>query len=305
MKIRTIKSQLNYCITQNTRIGESKRAFKNNRDNDNIKGQVFSVQYAENLRDTANAFSAWLKDKYPEVRLANDIKSAHVQEWINEKSPQWTQSTVNNKISQMGVIFLQMGNTFGRSDTKLEVEKPAEVKAYKVRTMPMDKTDLTEIRNLLQERRTESKQALEIACRCGLRSKEIARLHSDCINLDKWVLEVREGAKNGKSRDVPIRPQDRAYFADLKAQTAGGYVCKGVTEESLNRGIRRALKDADLSDKYPNSTIHAIRKMYAGERMQEEREKGLSERQAWSIVQAELGHGNQYRQALYNVYVKS
>lgn len=303
MKIRSLNNQINYCITQNTRIGESKRAFKSNPNNSDVKGQVFSVQYAENLRDTAKGFSNWMKSEYPEIRLVKNIKPEHIQEWVNVKSKQWTQATLDNHISRMTVIFQQVENTFNTS-IKLDIKKPIVIKAQEIRNIAMDRDDLQELRNELADRRTEAKTALEIAARTGLRSKEIARLHSDCINLEKMVVEVREGAKNGKYRDVPIREADRAYFLDLKERTKGQYVCKGVSEESLNKGIRRALDAIGKSDKYPDSTIHAIRKMYATERMQELREEGKNERAAWGIVQQELGHGSRFRQKLYNTYVK-
>ena len=47
--------------------------------------------------------------------------------------------------------------------------------------------------------RAGGRTALKITDRCGLRVKEIARQHSDRINTEKWVLEIREGAKGGKS----------------------------------------------------------------------------------------------------------
>lgn len=304
MKIRTIKNQLNYVISQNCRIGESKRAYKNNASNSDKQGQVFSVQYAENLRDTANQFAGFINKNHPEIRLANDIKECHVQEWIDEKSAQWSQKTVDNKISQMKVIFQQMGNTFGRNDVDININKPKTVKAHTIRNVAFSKDDIELLRQEMAERTTEGKKAVEIAYRCGLRSKEIARLHSSCINTDKWVLEVREGAKNGRDRDVPIRERDRAYFANLKAETAGDYVCHGVSEESLNKAVRRALSEIGLSEKYRDSTIHAIRKAYATERMMEERQNQDDERKAWEVVQQELGHGNRFRQNLYNTYVK-
>lgn len=304
MKIRTIKNQLNYVITQNTRIGESKRAFKSNPYNDK-QGQVFSVQYAENLRDTANQFSKFLNERYPEIRLANDIKQEHVQTWINEKAPMWSQKTIDNKVSQMQVIFQQMGNTFKRNDVNLDIKKPVCTKAHTIRDKAMSREDLEAIRQEMGNRQTEAKKAVEVAARCGLRAKEIARLHSSRINLDKGVIEVREGAKNGRNRDIPIRQEDRAYFADLKAETQGQYICKGVSEDSLNTGLRRVMKDIGISDKYPDTGIHAIRKLYATERMEQERQTGKDERKAWEVVQAELGHGKQYRQDLYNVYVKA
>lgn len=304
MKIRTIKNQFNYAISQNTRIGESKRAYKNNQNNDK-KGQVFSIQYAENLRDTANQFSNFLNTNYPQIRLVNDVKTEHVQAWIDEKAPMWSQKTIDNKVSQMQVIFTQLGNTFNRKDVELNIVKPHTEKAHTVRDKAMSREDLQLIRDEMQNRTTEAKKAVEICARCGLRAKEISRLHSSCINLDKGVIEVREGAKNGRNRDVPIRPQDRLYFEQLKAETQGQYVCKGVSEDSLNKGIRRVMECIGIADKYPDTSIHAIRKMYATERMEEERKNNQGERKAWEVVQHELGHGRGFRQDLYNTYVKS
>ncbi|WP_279238014.1 tyrosine-type recombinase/integrase [Candidatus Galacturonibacter soehngenii] len=143
-----------------------------------------------------------------------------------------------------------------------------------------------------------------MAYRAGLRVKEIARLHSDNINLEKGVIEVREGSKNGKFRDVSIRTPDIAYFTDLKEEMKGQYICRGVSEDSLNRGIRRVMQDLSLDKKYYATTIHSIRKLYASERMQEEREKGLNERDSWCVVQQNLGHGNKFREELYKIYIK-
>ena len=145
---------------------------------------------------------------------------------------------------------------------------------------------------------------MEITARTGLRIKEVARLHADRINIEKRVIEVREGAKNGKFRDVPIREKDLAFFRDLKERMAGQYVTRGVNEDTLNKGIRRGLQRAGLDKKYAATTNHALRKMYATERMEELRNAGLPERAAWLKVQQELGHGSQFREELFRVYVQ-
>ena len=303
MRIRSLKQQLNYCITQNCRIGESKRAARRD-PNNNLKGQVYSVQTAENLRSTAKSFSVWMRQEHPEIRMAALLRPEHVQSWVDANSKNWTEQTAYNKISQMRTIFIQVNNTYGCHLPPLEVDPPVKVKAHKIRDKRLEKEDFMLLRQEMQNRTTQARYAVEIAYRCGLRAKEIARLHADCINTNKWIIEVREGAKNGKHRDVPIREADRAYFAELKQEKAGDYICKGVQEDSLNHAIRRAMQDIGIADKYPCTSIHAIRKLYATERMGEERKKGLEEREAWSIVQQELGHGSDFRQKLYNTYVK-
>lgn len=303
MGVRSIRAQLNYAITSNTRIGQSKRAYQ--RLEDKKDGQIFSIQYAENLRETADAFSRFLNTNYPEVRLVKDIETKHIQAYIDAKHEHWSDKTLDNRISQFKVIAADINHTF-RLSQKWEIVKPERPeKAYKVRDKAMEKADFLRLREYFKDKTTEAKKAIEITARTGLRVKEVARLHADRINLDKGVIEVREGAKNGKYRDVPIQPQDRDYFVQLKRDNIGRYICNGVLEQSLCRGIRRALKDLDLDKKYPKTSEHAIRKMYAQDRYHAELEKCQDERRAWEVVQQELGHGERFRQALFNAYINT
>lgn len=62
-RCRSLKQQLNYAISDNCRIGHSKRA-----ENGTNTGYVYSVQYAENLRDTAKNLSNFLRLEYPEIK---------------------------------------------------------------------------------------------------------------------------------------------------------------------------------------------------------------------------------------------
>ena len=174
----------------------------------------------------------------------------------------------------------------------------------------MEKQDLLWIKDdLSQGNRSENAlRAVEIASRCGLRSKEIARLRTDCIDIENKCLHIIEGAKNGKKRDVPIRKKDLPYFEDLKNTCMyfnnSEYVTDGVSEDSLNKAIRRSLQRLGLDDKYKNTSIHSIRKSYATERYNEELKKTKDERKSWEKVQEELGHGNRFRKELFNTYIQ-
>ena len=168
----------------------------------------------------------------------------------------------------------------------------------------MAKNDLQSLRDTMQQSRSVGKIALEVTARCGLRVREVSHLHADRINLDKKVIEIREGAKGGKMRDVPIRDKDIAFFRELKEESKGGYVTHGCKEGSLNAGIRRAMKECGIAAKYERTTEHAIRKMYATERFEEEKSRGLTDKQAWCRVQEELGHGTKYRHELFKAYIK-
>lgn len=305
-RIRSLKQQFNYAISQSTHIGESKRAYKGSCSAQGISpaaDRIYSVQYAENLRDCAKSLSNFLNERHPEVRMARDIKSEYIQEWINSKSSQWSLKTAECRVSQIEKLQSVLNSTY-KIGVDWNVKPPEVVKADKIRTIGVDRADFERLREAMAGSDCGGKTAMEITARTGLRIKEVARLHADRINLDKRVIEVREGAKNGKFRDVPIREKDLPFFRELKERMAGQYVTRGVNEDTLNKGIRRGLQRAGLDKKYAATTNHALRKMYATERMTELRNSGLPERAAWLKVQQELGHGAQFRAELFRVYVQ-
>ena len=350
-KTRSIAQQLNYAINDNRRIGESKRGYKMTHDG-KTGAQIFSNMYSKALHDTAKSLGKFMKEMYPEVRMANQITSQHVQSYIDAMAPNWSRQTVENKISQIQKIGECINTTFpnkNRDKTELygieygikpnlyginselvtsdkqqygiksnlygieyrinnshpyEIEQPKNIGRESVRNMSIAREDIDLLRRNMPID-SNARICLEITSRCGLRVNEVACLKRENINLEKRYLEIREGSKNGKWRNVPIRDKDLDFFRNLYENTSHRYITHGVKPDSLNKGIRREMKELGISDKYLCTTNHAIRKAYASERMDEERAIGKSERKAWSIVQQELGHGSDFRQALYNAYIKN
>lgn len=302
-KTRSIHAQLNYCISQSCHIGESKRQYMQNH-NGQTDDRIFSIQHAKNLRETANSFSKFMKANFSDVKMAKDIKSEHIQSYLEANSKNWSKRTLETKAGQLTKIVSTVNSTY-HSNIKLDVTLPSEVKTVEtIRNKMMEPEDFQKLRSYFDGKKTQSAKAIEITARCGLRVKEVAHLKAENIDLEKNMIYVREGAKNGKFRDVPIREKDMPYFTELKANCATGYVTEGNTENALNKGIRRAMHDLKISEKYHCTGEHSIRKMYATDRMNEERAKGLDEKSAWSVVQEELGHTSTFRPELYRVYVK-
>lgn len=303
---RNLTQQLNYAICSSLHIGESKYQYKSDH-NGTVDGRIYAVQSAENLRATANSFGKFMKAHHPEIRMVRDITNVHLQEYINASSKKWTQKTTDSKVSDLRRIMDRAERRFGRLGCRpSEIVSPT-VAIYCKRDTAMSRADLEKIKDSFRGRssRSEGLTALEISSRTGLRIKEIARLETKNVDLEKGIIRVREGGKNGKYRDVPIRERDKAYFAEIKALRVGErFLCRGVGEDGLNRAIRREMKACGLDGKYNTTTNHAIRKLYATERMKEEVERGRSEKEAWQIVQVELGHGAVFREKLFNTYVK-
>lgn len=297
MAHRSISQQLQHTVRSNISLGHSKHAERSM----GVKNKIYSIQNSENMIQTAQQFGKWMTANHPEVRWAREINKEHVSQYIESKQGQWNATTQYTKASQITQLGKLVNETYHcHIDLQVDVAKPTS--EANIRNVAIDRADIASIKNALSPD-SNGRTAVEISSRTGLRIKEISHLRAEQINLDRKVIEVREGAKNGKHRDVPIRDKDISYFSDLKERIGSGYVTHGVKDDSLNRAIRRAMERVDISDKYRLTTNHAIRKTYARERYQEELDKRKSSRQAWSTVQEELGHGTQFRDKLFETYI--
>lgn len=301
MKRRSIKQQLLHVVNSHRSYGESKRAYKQSHDR-KTGGKMFSVERADIMRDTAKQFAKFLETHYPGVKWVREIPKEAAQAYIDSNIKNWTNATAAEYRSRLHTLQTQINNTYN-CNVCLETTLPERDTPDKIRDKAMEKSDLETIRADLASSRTMAKISIEITARCGLRVKEVARLRTDRIDLKNNVLHLKEGVKNGKYRDVPIRPKDREFFKELKEKTHYTYVTRGVSEDSLNKGIRRSLERCGLAGKYTKTTTHAIRKTYARERYLEELDRGKTTAQAWRIVQIELGHGKEYRPTLFETYI--
>lgn len=299
-----LKAELNNAISKSLRIGTSKRGYKE-KHNGKTDGLIFGVQTAETLRSTANQFSKWMDRNYPDVKVRH-ITAEHVNEWIREHEKTWSRKTVLDKMSDMRSIMDKAERVYHKC--RFDAERLCEVqgRAEKVRDRAMVRGDFEALKMSFWSRgsRSEAVTALELGGRFGLRINECAdyRNGTQGIDLENKLFNVV--GKNGKWRSIPIREKDLQYMTALKAHIGErGRLCGTTRAESLDRAIRREMERIGISESYERTTQHAIRKMYARERMEEEREKGLSERHAWEVVQNELGHGEKFRQPLYDAYV--
>lgn len=268
-------------------------------------------------RDTAKNLSNFLEQRYPEIKEVRDITPEHIQAWIDSRAENWTEKTLENHLCRIKYLEQQAQRAYGKDNVKFydkSIQRP--VTKESTRNKAMDRDDLNRLREEMKESKSFAKDALEISARCGLRIDEIAHLRAEDIDLKNKTLFVqREGAKNGKERTVPIRDKDIQYFKSLKERSPEKGYLTTIHAKSIDKTIRRYMsktidnKGQLLSEKYQKTTNHAIRKMYATERMNDLRgSEPLKDRKEemknWNQVSKELGHG-EGRTALYNTYCKS
>lgn len=306
-KIRSLKSQLNHAISESYHQ-TSKKADRENPEID-TKERTYSINRIEGLRSVADTFSKFMKENYPEVRMAKDITRDHVQAFCTSREKQWSERTAEERISQFKKLGHLINAQFGG---KNEIAKDIIIspKNPPQRTVSMDREDFEKLRSVASDSQSPAKDGLELGARFGLRSCEVVGLKGSEIDLEKGVIHIGDYAKGGRHRDIPIREKDRSYAEDLKERSGEGR-CVPLQAESYNRQVRRWMERAEINGKYPNTTEHAIRKMYVKERMEELRGEEAKdprtdkiEREAWEKVQVEIGHGEKMRIALYDTYAK-
>jgi len=309
-KVRTLKSQMNYLINDNVKIGQSKRVDRMNKAKD-FEANLYSNDRTENMRTFTIQIAIYIKAEYPDLKRVADIKHEHVQSFIDKNQSNWSSRTCREYISRFRKMETMIQKTYSRKCSfAKDLHYQSKEHELRTRDVKMDHNDIDKLKTIATSEREQ--RILEVSERVGTRAKELSYLKAERINLDKNVIEIRIGGKNDLHRDIPIRSKDLQYFKDLKAEMlekGQTYITGGVTEDTLNKDIRELINKADLSEKYVNTTIHAIRKTYATDRMEELRgpyilgSKAL-EMKAWDQVSKELGHGED-RLDQYKAYVKT
>lgn len=309
MKIRSLKEQMRYAINQSESLGHGKR-LENMDKNLNNKDRLYSIDRLENIRDFSNQFCKFLKVEYPEIRLAKEIKKEHAQAFLDKSAEKWTDKTALEYKSRFCKLDLILQKTFHTREFSKDLNIPiCQKESTRVIAMKQEHLEMIRQSYFNRDSKSAGRDAIEIASKTGLRVKEISRLKASQIDLKRGIL-VNVWRKGNKHMDLKIREKDISYFSDLKQRMGEGRVCP-ISEDSINKSIRKEMQRVGIDKNYANTTNHAIRKLYVHERMAELRGKTAgdpktdrTEREAWEKVQVELGHGEQFRQALYNTYVK-
>lgn len=298
---RSLKNQLQHSVCASMRLGNSKKEERERGERTELF--LYSRNSVKKMFAFTNNFADWMRDNHPEVKWAKDITPQHLEEYGQDKRPEWTDKTCKENSHRAHKMGDMISNVFGVSvDLSSVYYASGGKESPENRAMTREDCDL--LRECLLSKNTGARFLVDICSRTGARSEEARSVKAENIRMDRGMLELRN-CKNGRDRDVPIRDKDIAFFAALKEymiEHDWKNACNGITENACNRAIRSAMKEVGISDKYDQS-LHACRKLYARERMDEEQNKGFSWVESWSHVQQELGHGDKYRYELAHAYL--
>lgn len=284
---RNIKYQFLNAINNNFKEGMSKESIKKSGQMDGTR--IFSYSDRKNLIDVASNFSNYLKETHPEVKMVKDIKAEHVQSFLNSKANNCSYATLKQYESKFNKLENIVNKTYNCNASYKGFTTPAGVNNTKIRNSSMSKEDFKKLENAFSNSNSSAKTAIQLTARAGLRVSECTKLQGRDINLKENTIHVADG-KGGRDRDIPIRPEDKQYFADLKASVRDTERICPVQPDSINKAIQREMEKLELKDKYEDTSIHAIRKMYAQEEYDRCRAEGMEIKEALGEVSVQLGH---------------
>ena len=296
---RNLKYQFLNAINNNFKEGQDKHSIKSSGQMNNTR--IFSYSDRENLKDVASNFANYMKENHSEVKMVKDVEPKHIQEFLNFKAETCSQKTVEQYASKFNKLENIVNNTYNTNATYKGFVVPATVEQTKIRDVAMTKSDFEKLQNGFSNSNSNAKQAIELTSKLGLRVSETVKLQGRDINLEKGTVHVADG-KGGRDRDVNIRQEDKQFFADLKASVGETERICPIQSDSVNKAVQRCMERVGIAEKYKDTSIHSIRKMYAQEQFNNYREQGMEINQALGQVSVDLGH-SENRLELMKEYV--
>lgn len=244
--------------------------------------KIYSYSARSNLIDLSANF---MKESYPEIHNANEIGTEHIQAFLNFKTRNCSQATLN----QYSALFRKLEkcvtvkyhcNVAYHCDVV-----PASCKngGGKIRNVMLSQNDF---KTLIKSTSNQNlKKALTLSYHFGLRAAECAKLKYEDIKKDG--ISVID-SKGKRSRFIPAETEKQKQILEQFKEKEQGRICP-VQHQSLEQAFRRELKKNGIV--IHNGAFHTCRKAYATEKYKEYRENGLSVKEAMSKVSVNLGHG--------------
>lgn len=298
-KPSSLAHQLRSSVNNNFEPGKSKRAAK--LSDDGFGAKVYGYSSRDRLLDVGTQFANYCRDNF-NVKFAKDIEPKHVEGFLKSKAESGVQdSTLKSYYQSIKKLNLTANATFcsSKSDWTKGVSIPCSRSSSTLRSVKMSREGMDKVLDKL-DMRYPTHRAIACAEALGLRASEAVRIQGKHIDLQRGVVSVV--GKGGRYREIPIPENKKDLLEAFKNEYSDCRIAN-VKADSVNATLHRICEREDISDlDGSKSGIHAVRKLWATEQLEEKVSQGMDERNAWSDVSEALGHGRD-RMDLYKVYI--
>ncbi len=282
MARRNLKYQFLQAINNSFKENMDKHADKANGIRNTDK--IYSYSARSNLIDLSANFANFMKEFYPEIHNANEIGTEHIQAFLNSKTRNCSQSTLNSYNSQFRKLEKCVNAKYRCNVTYHCDVVPASYKngGGKIRNAMLSQNDF---KTLIKSTNNQNlKKALTLSFHFGLRAAECAKLKYEDIKSNG--ISVID-SKGKRSRFVPAETEKQKQILEQFKEKEQGRICP-VQHQSLEQAFRRELKKNGIV--IQNGAFHTCRKAYATQKFKEYR-VNLCVKEAMSKVSVNLGHG--------------
>ena len=295
----TLAYQLRNAVNMNFQEGTSKRAAK--MSDAGTGATVFSYKHRDSLIDIASQLGHFCKSEFG-ISLAKDIKSEHIERFLNEKSKTCSDTTLRTYHANLNKLNKCVNSAYSRScheNWTRHVATPTGVNNTKLRDEKISRESMNKVLGALDFRHA-THRGLAMAEALGLRASECVKIKGSHIDTERGTVSVQ--GKGGRFREVSIPERSKELLKGFKEQFGEERIAP-VKPDSVNEIFKRIREREDVHDLDGiKSGVHAIRKLWATELFEEKVSNGQSAKEAWGDVSEELGHGRN-RPELFKVYV--
>lgn len=296
---RNIGYQFQNAIDSNFREGLDKHSLKISGE---TTGHVFSYGERKSLLNVSYQMRNYMKENCPEVKMVKNITAEHWNFFLQKKSETCGQVTLKNYVSRIGKLEDLTNKRYGVNvDWRTDIDVPLSGKAADTqRIQSMDPADFQRIKAVCQNSTSRAAPAIQLAGITGARANELTVLRPSDINPEKC--EITLHGKGGRDRTVCVDMKYQPFLREIKENAFSQRSCFGLRQDSITRFLNRVMKNLGMKEKYPQTSIHSIRKMVAQEKWDRVRADGGSKKEARAEVCHFLGHGRD-RNDVAKVYV--
>lgn len=262
---------------------------------------VVSYRHEKNLNDLARDLSNYLKEAHPELKLVRDVKAEHVSEYLAEKKREGCSDnyikTLRSQAAKIGDLASNLYRTdidWGKGvkapENALKQAKNGEEDMKDINTITPAQYE--ELKERIEGKRGQSKDAILIAGAFGLRVSELTKLTPKDIE-EEGKLHIHR-SKGGRSRDLEVRTQEQAEAIErLKKLSEGKAELQRIftiENDSINKFYRENAQAVGI-EKAEQYGIHQLRRMCATSLYHELIGEGSTIKDAEDQVSQWLGHG--------------
>jgi len=300
--------QFNYALENNFEEGIDKHSYQKDHDH-KVDNKVFGYTSLNNLRDVAKNICNYLKESNIKINNLNDIKSEHLQGFLNSKqSAGRSQATLNNYSGAIRKLELCVNKTYKSVnwDFNSDLITPTSIKEDSTNrgaSSVISREDYNKIIEYCKDNRSISGDTILLQNHVGVRVEELAQLKIKNIDLENNKINFTN-TKGGRpiTKDIPedIKKIIEENMLDKNGNPKDlNSKLFDIKSGSINKQLGRIQNKLGLE----KHSIHDLRRCLAQEFYDNCRENGDSKDVALLKTSQFLGHNNARERMMTKSYI--